>query len=135
MPDPNCNIRGCIHMPGFVIVCGYDEPLALASVGEGWAPLVREAFAIVEGRGRIVQVKEKFASLTIYADALPRVSAARSRAMHDGLSALRSRSEKVCEICGADGQMMATPGGWWHTACPAHARPGSAAFSDEDDEA
>ena len=42
MPDPNCKIHGCIHMPGFVIECGYDEKLALASVGFGWADLVRK---------------------------------------------------------------------------------------------
>lgn len=71
MPDPKCSLPGCIHQPGFVIDCGYDLPLALASVGPGWAELVREGFASVSPLGRIVQVKKKFGQLRIYPEISP----------------------------------------------------------------
>lgn len=121
MPDPNCHIPGCIHLPGFVIVCGgYDEKLALASVGDGWASLVREGLAAVAGRGVLDQVKEKFGGLRLYSSSLPETSEAENEAMWDALEAIMNRSTSICEQCGAPGQLVVR-GGWYRTACPPHA--------------
>lgn len=120
MPDPNCQIPGCIHHPGFVIACGYDEKLALASVGDGWAGLVREGLAAVTGRGVLDQVKEKYGGLRLYSETLPETSEAETEAMWDALGAIEARSTSVCEQCGAPGQLVVR-GGWYRTACPPHA--------------
>lgn len=106
-------MRGCFHMPGFVIACGYDEQLALASVGPGWAELVREGLAIVAGRGRLVQVKEKYGTLCLYAE-----SDAESGDMFDLLWAIEARSAQICEKCGEPGKIVGA--GWYRTACPVH---------------
>lgn len=119
MPEANCSLRGCIHRPGFVIECGYDEALARASVGLGWAPLVREGLAVLAGHGRLLQVKEKFAELCLYA-----VSDGRNRRQNDemfrALRAIEDRSKTICEQCGAAGGQVVRDG-WYRTACPAHA--------------
>ena len=110
-PAAGCGHRGCIHAPGFVILCGYDLEMALASVGPGWAGLVREAFAAKPEDVRIEQVKQKFAALTIYPD--------RWEEAYGGLLAdLGRRSRAVCEWCGAPGTLDER--GWWQlTLCPA----------------
>lgn len=106
-------------MPGFVIDCGYDEELALASVGEGWAELVKAGLAAVEGRGKLVQVKQKYGTLRLYADALPGTSEADATTMWNELNALEARSGSICEACGAPGQLVGLS--WYATLCRAHA--------------
>jgi len=120
MPDPNCTLAGCIHAPGFVIACGYDEELALASVGRGWSGLVREGLAVVEGVGYLDQVKEKYGELCLYASTLPNTSDEESDAMWSALNAIEQRSADICEQCGEPGQLVVR-GGWYRTACPPHA--------------
>ena len=120
MPDPKCSLPGCIHQPGFVINCGYDLPLALASVGEGWAELVREGFASVSPVGRIVQVKEKFGQLRIYTETNLGAPPAAVDQMRQRLQSLNARSALICEQCGAPGALGEIRG-WWRTACPEHA--------------
>lgn len=52
--------------PGGVWYDGYDLELAKQSVGKGWHQLLEKVFAAKPTDARIVQVKEKFARLTIY---------------------------------------------------------------------
>jgi hypothetical protein len=111
MPDPNCTLRGCFHGPGFVIDCGYDLELGLASVGAGWADLVREAFAAKPKRVRVVQVKEKYAGLCIYAEP-------HSLRYQKVLDELETRSYTICEWCGAPGEVDERYH-WLLTLCPA----------------
>ena len=119
MPDPACSDPRCIHKPGFVIACGYDLDLALHSVGPGWDDLVREGFAHIEGYGRIVQVKEKFGTLCLYAAPFAETSPERREQMWAALYAIESRSALICETCGAPGKI--TGEYWFRTACPEHA--------------
>lgn len=116
---PN-NVRGCFHMPGFVIVCGYDEATALASVGPGWADLVRAGLAAVAGVGYLDQVKEKYARLCLYASTNPGTSDEAAEAMFDTLHALETRSLVICETCGAPGVCRGES--WYFTACDEHSK-------------
>jgi hypothetical protein len=101
--------------PTYVIYEGYDIQLALESVGEGWAPLIREVFEYIEKNrvySKIVQVKEKWGGLRIYTDVV-----------HDGLDAkirdVEKRSFTMCEVCGKPGFLR--KGGWYRTLCDEHA--------------
>lgn len=114
---PN-GLRGCFHMPGFVIACGYDEATALASVGAGWANLVREGLAAVAGVGYLDQVKEKYATLCLYASTNPGTSEEAATAMFAALHALEARSASICETCGAPGVCRGES--WLSTACDEH---------------
>lgn len=121
-PESMCpnNVRGCFHMPGFVIACGYDETTALASVGPGWADLVRAGLAAVAGVGYLDQVKEKYATLCLYASTYPGTSDEAGSAMFDALHALEARSATICETCGAPGVCRGES--WFFTACEAHSK-------------
>lgn len=101
--------------PTFVIYEGYDLQLALESVGEGWAPLIREVFEYMEKtrvHSKIVQVKEKWGGLRIYTDVV-----------HDGLDAkirdVEKKSFTICEQCGSAGKLRS--GSWYRTLCEEHA--------------
>ena len=117
MPDPNCVIPGCIHQPGFVIVCGYDEALALVSVGAGWADLVRAGLVAVEGKGVLVQVKEKFGGLRLYAQLSKDLDQETRTAVYERLIELERQSALICEECGISGEYDTTTDAI-HFACP-----------------
>jgi hypothetical protein len=66
-------------------------------------------------RFRIVQLKEKFGSLTVYlaTKGTPEMEAA----IHDA----REESATICDVCSAPGQLAERgPLGWWSTRCPDH---------------
>ena len=78
-------------------------------VGAGWRNVVDKAVADIqecEG-GYVVQVKEKFGGLRIYA-------------YGEGVDEICDRAEKavknVCEFCGRDGKIH-TIRGWYKTLC------------------
>lgn len=110
MPDPNCQLAGCIHSPGFVISCGYDVELGVASVGPGWESLVRRAFVELPDGRLIVQVKEKFGTLNIYPDRW-------EEPLSEMLTRIATDSAVTCEFCGGPGTTEAV-GMWIKTACP-----------------
>jgi len=126
VPIVGCDIQGCIHQPGFVISCGYDLPLAQASVGPGWADLVVQAFDALPFGIRITQIKEKFGVLTIHASdsgqPLKRrtsdVIDPRMSEFNEKLVELADASRQICEFCGAPGEITGAGGGWLKTACP-----------------
>lgn len=62
----------------------------------------------------LMQIKEKFGRLTIYADGATPVQ----RAM---IGMAESMSSKLCETCGKPGKMQR--GGWLYVACDEHIRP------------
>jgi len=111
-------------MPGFVIECGYDEKLALASVGFGWADLVRKGLLAVAGYGRLVQVKEKYGTLRLYWEGDSGITRGKADVIQHRLDALEAASGAICEQCGAPGQLVVS-GGWYRTACP-RCRPAGA---------
>lgn len=95
MPDPNCQIRGCMHGPGFVIECGYDAELGKTSVGAGWGDLVDWAFKMLPDGVLIVQVKTKFGELRIYTDP------ADGDYQRNILGKLTAAALATCSSCGA----------------------------------
>jgi len=72
---------------------GYDLETGLASVGPGWADLVRRAFQGLPEGHTIVQVKETFGSLRIYFE--PDETAYESL-----IDQLAAESLTICEVCG-----------------------------------
>jgi len=96
-------------------------------VGDGWRDVVRdltqEIADIVGGPDRapalrVTQVKEKFGGLRFYLLALP---VAHCTAIDAAIERAEERSSRTCETCGAGGKLRESAGGWWHTACDAHA--------------
>jgi len=92
------------------------------SCSDGWFRLVYDLSAAIESRARelgldpesdewpkVVQVKEKFGSLSFY-----------TRAVHQSILDLiveaQSRSGHICEQCGLPGEWR-TKTGWYHTSC------------------
>lgn len=92
--------------------------------GEGWYPIIEDMAAWLEGEASalkaagkrppvIVQVKEKFGTLTVHVGGFPvkrYFSELRPR-----LDAAIERSKTVCEICGASGTFRED--GWARTRC------------------
>lgn len=100
----------------FVNYKGYTRENGLASVGNGWAPLVNRVFdklETIKGTIKIVQVKEKYAGLRIYTDY-----------SNDELDAVIRQAEdesfKMCEKCGRPGKVRGRS--WYYTSCDEHAR-------------
>lgn len=102
-----------IKLPATYLPTGYDIETGLASVGSGWAELVRRAFEALPEGHTIVQVKEKFGSLRIYFEP-------NQRAYEDLLDQLASESLAICEVCGNSGRLR-TDRYWQRTLCDEHA--------------
>jgi hypothetical protein len=94
----------------------------------GWYPIVDRYFdevaaILVEHPGstyELFQVKEKFASLCLYADTSadirPLVSAAYAKA--------REEAKSTCDVCGKPGRLLQIGGYWYATRCAEHADGG-----------
>ncbi len=96
--------------PGFVSGDGYTLDQALASVGPGWADLVKAAYQACEDGGiKLSQVKEKFGGLRIY------VVGGAPDYIYTLLDELESKSMKTCEACGDSGSPNIS--GWIKTLC------------------
>jgi len=93
----------------------------------GWQPILEEAFGWLEAEAVarkdagfpnshlpvLAQVKEKFGSLTIYAD----VPAVLWPEWRERMQAAEERSSKTCMRCGAPGELRRN--GWAHVYCDA----------------
>lgn len=95
-----------------------DVPHLGGGTGDGWYGLQERLFRFWATRQEpwvLIQVKEKFAELTVYAR--PRVAGATT----DGrvFSYVGIASRRVCEHCGAPGR-VAHGGGWYSTVCERH---------------
>jgi hypothetical protein len=86
------------NYPGAVNDNGYTYKQALKSIGKGWRELIRTAFYFKPASVRIIQVKEKFGTLTIYiaGDYNTKEFEEYSRLIY----ALEAQSSKICEWCG-----------------------------------
>jgi hypothetical protein len=91
-------------------------PTALANVecyaicGPGWLPAIIPVLEICEAQGvRVVQIKEKFGGLRIYAND------AGNQAVRDAIREAETACWKICEECGEPGTRRA--GGWVRTLC------------------
>lgn len=96
------------------------EVLFNDSVGDGWSDILDRLFTDLIEMGwakRGFQIKEKFASLTFYADysGISDIDTARKR-----VDAARAESSKTCELCGEPGFPMRGSMGWWKTLCEDH---------------
>lgn len=119
---------------------GYTREQGYAAVGDGWRALVDRAFDALPADMKIVQVKEKFGKLRIYAEmkiagAEPapfKINAYPGGRLdgyampgHPGywqfLTALEGESGEVCEDCGKPGRTQRTSNGYWiRTVCADH---------------
>ncbi|HYD54120.1 MAG TPA: hypothetical protein VEA99_15905 [Gemmatimonadaceae bacterium] len=89
----------------------YSLDDALASVGPGWADLVRRSHALAMIAGvRVIQVKEKFGGLRVYTEPS-------TRELSDTLEEIEAESFTVCESCGAPGDRLRVRR-WWMVRCP-----------------
>ena len=79
-------------------------------VGPGWHPLLLSLFASLPPETRILQVKEKFGGLRVYADTTKKGQALLEQA--------ETESYSTCEHCGAT-ENVSTEGRWLKTLCKA----------------
>lgn len=95
----------------------------------GWLPLIKflmqELTAVVfnSEHYRILQVKEKFASLAFYVYSTD-PDLKRQKLVKALIDAARNRSTTMCEVCGERGSLW-IHAGWWSTACPKHVPSGA----------
>lgn len=116
--------------PGFVVyergpgLKGYDLEMAKQSVGKGWRPLLEELFKYMENNKKygnpgheavIIQVKEKFGILRIYA-------IEGDEYFYGVIAGLELASSVICEACGQPGKLRKRA--WLLTLCDScHERP------------
>jgi hypothetical protein len=83
--------------PGMVNDNGYTYKQALKSIGKGWRSLIRTAFYFKPASVRIIQVKEKFGTLTIY------IAGGYTKEFNEYyrlVNSLEAHSSQICEWCG-----------------------------------
>lgn len=99
--------------------------------GAGWIPMLDTILTAMHNAGfdperdRIVQIKEKFATIRIYVDFGDDQEGDKART-HKVLTAMNfaDHSASTCEECGEAGRMLVS-GGWWLTRCNKHTPEGS----------
>ena len=88
-------------------VRGYSREEARGSVGPGYGELAVRAWDAATAEGvRVVQVKSKWARLTVYTTGLAWGSA-EGRRLQAQLAAIEEESSHVCEACGRPGRVWA----------------------------
>ena len=110
------------ELDGRYLAPGFPE------VGDGWRALVETAVARISeavaaaapASVRIVQLKEKFATLRLYwyGEALSRET---ENAVADAVALAEARSACTCEVCG-DAGVLHRAGGQLLAACASHAK-------------
>jgi len=100
--------------PTAVYYEGYPAKLALQSVEKGWRHLIKIALRMKPDYVKIVQVKEKFGTLTIYIES----TKPEDRSYFDVIQALEAVSAYTCEVCGNKGSLDTTNTYWVQTLCP-----------------
>jgi len=91
------------------------EEDAIQCVGKGWEHLVRRVYNAKIGLGipvGILQVKEKWGGLRIYADYY-------IKEIEEVIREVSEESLKICEKCGAPAGLV-KKGTWYQTLCEAH---------------
>ncbi len=100
----------------------------------GWLPLIKRlmqkltAVGFSEAHYKIVQVKEKFASLAFYIYSTDPDSK-RQQLIHALIDAAQNRSTSMCEICGHPAKLW-IHAGWWTTVCNEHVPDGAKTPAD-----
>ena len=100
----------------------------------GWLPLIKRlmqkltAVGFSEAHYKIVQVKEKFASLAFYIYSTDPDSK-RQQLVHALIDAAQNRSTSMCEICGQPAKLW-IHAGWWTTVCNEHVPDGAKTPAD-----
>jgi hypothetical protein len=96
------------------------------SVGDGWRELVEtavgriaDAIAAAPDCLRIVQIKEKYATIRICWWPGPGFTDAMHVAVEEAVDLAKARSACTCETCGEPGRLFKR-GGWFITACDEH---------------
>lgn len=92
-----------------------SESEAVEMVGKGWEHLVRRVYNAKIGLGipvGIIQVKEKFGGLRIYADYYV-------KEIEDVIVQAGKESFTICEECGNTG-ILVKQNGWYKTRCELH---------------
>ena len=113
------------------IVRGSPWSIEGANIGRGWKPLLERVFTIAEDNPeiKVLQVKEKWASLRIYL-----------RKVDDGselarvLKEVKAGSHSMCEACGKFGEIACVKPDFVKTVCIEHLPDGASylpALSDE----
>lgn len=100
---------------------GPNHPIG---VDAGWWPLLEEVCEFLDAKRKqgidvyFVQIKEKFAALTIYLGGNFSTDAA--QCIHAKIDEIYARSQKTCEKCGSiENVVISAAGGWWLKAyCP-----------------
>ena len=87
---------------------------AKGHVGPGWHLLIDILYAALPPGVRVVQVKEKFGLLRVYADG-PEWEEA-----HKVINALETLAGHLCEWCGKRGTQNESGTGWILTLCEDH---------------
>ena len=90
--------------------------------GDGWYDIIYELcgkLAALHPNIRAEQVKEKYGTLRFYIGHEGEVPPALMDKAYDLEIEYETRSEKICEDCGKQGQLRG--GGWVRTLCDAHA--------------
>ncbi len=85
----------------------------------GWYPLIVRLdaqLAALDPGYTVHQVKEKFGGLRFYtsSETEPDVQ----EAMHALIDEAERASVRICEVCGSDGALSRSAGGWYRTLCP-----------------
>lgn len=84
---------------------------ALESVGRGWRLLIEGLYAAKPATTKVVQVKEKFGGLRFYVERS-------TEDFNQLIDTAESVSFRICEMCGAPGNPVNTPGSSWRkTLC------------------
>ena len=86
---------------------GYSLEQTRASCGPGWDSLAVRAWTAATAEGAlVVQVKSKWARLTVYTTGLA-WGAAAGRRLQAQLAAIEEESSRMCEACGRPGRVWA----------------------------
>lgn len=106
----------------FLELCEKYEihPECSGSVGNGWVPVLEQAFQelfAIGWDGKVDQIKEKFGSLRFYIPPRDGVSEDLYKAWMSIVSGTEKQSYYICETCGAEGKRCSANGTWVKTLC------------------
>jgi len=95
-----------------------DLPLEVAinRVGKGWAPLVAMVYGarqMIPGQINIIDVKQKYGGLRINTDYM-------TDSLWKVISEVELKSFRICEVCGAAGELLKTQENVYMTRCEEH---------------
>lgn len=99
---------------------------ALDMVGKGWSKLINNIYDAKPRRTKIIDVKEKYASLRVYTTYSPEW-------FDDLIDYYDHESETICEYCGKPGKVRLDRG-WYKTLCDDCDKPDESFVGDSDHE-